>query len=67
MALSKRRREIRTIALTTAASMIEDYVSGGVEPEDIGLSESELEILDVENKKVAANLRKIASKLNNSA
>ena len=66
MSLSKRRREIRQISLTTAASMIEDYVSQGVTEEDIGLTDAEMEILDIENKKLAVKLRKMAAKLDKS-
>ncbi|WP_347364403.1 hypothetical protein [Vibrio vulnificus] len=50
-------------ALTTAASMIEDYVSSGVDPDDIGLTDKQLEIMDQENKKLAAKLYAMAEKL----
>ncbi|MEH6454870.1 MAG: hypothetical protein V7749_00980 [Cocleimonas sp.] len=66
MALSDKRREIRIISLTTAASMIEDYVSSGVTTEDIELSEDEIEMLGTENKKTAAKLRAMAAKLEQS-
>lgn len=63
MSLGQERRMIRKIALTTAASMIEDYVSSGVNYDDIGLTEKQLEIMDQENKKIADKLRLQASKL----
>lgn len=63
MALGQERRMIRKLALTTAASMIEDYVSSGVSEEDIGLNERQLEIMDEENKKIANKLRLQAAKL----
>ncbi|ELP5729283.1 hypothetical protein QTV44_002549 [Vibrio vulnificus] len=54
---------IRRMALTTAASMIEDYVSSGVNYDDIGLTDKQLEIMDQENKKIANKLRFQAAKL----
>ena len=66
MALSEKRREICIISLTTAASMIEDYVSSCVTTEDIGLTEDEILILDIENQKTAAKLRSMAAKLEQS-
>jgi hypothetical protein len=63
VALGQERRMIRIMALTTAASMIEDYVSSGVDYDDIGLTEKQLEIMDAENKKIADRLRTQASKL----
>ena len=54
---------IRIVALTTAASMIEDYVSSGVNYDDIGLNERQLEIMDEENMKIASKLRLQAAKL----
>ncbi|WP_076415018.1 hypothetical protein [Shewanella sp. UCD-KL12] len=55
MDLSDKRREISIISLTTAASMIEDYVSSGVTTEDIDLSDDEIEMLGTENKKRLLN------------
>lgn len=63
MALGQEQRMIRITALTTAASMIEDYVSSGVNYDDIGLTERQLEIMDKENKKIANKLRLQADKL----
>lgn len=63
MALGQERRMIRRMALTTAASMIEDYVSSGVNYDDIGLTDKQLEIMDQENKKIANKLRFQAAKL----
>lgn len=63
MALGDTRRRMRIMSLTTAASMIEDYFSGGAENEEIGLTEEEAEIMEQENKKVAAKLYAMAEKL----
>ncbi|HCG6305594.1 TPA: hypothetical protein NJ145_004142 [Vibrio parahaemolyticus] len=51
------------MSLTTAASMIEDYLSGGAELDEIGLTEEEAEIMEQENKKLAAKLYAMAAKL----
>jgi len=51
------------MSITTAASMIEDYFSGGAEHEEIGLTEKEAEIMEQENKKLAAKLYAMADKL----
>jgi len=63
MALSDARRRLRIMSITTAASMIEDYFSGGAEHEEIGLTEKEAEIMEQENKKLAAKLYAMADKL----
>ncbi|WP_122053702.1 hypothetical protein [Vibrio sp. Evd11] len=63
MALGDTRRKLRIMSLTTAASMIDDYFSGGAEPVEIGLTEKEAEIMEQENKKVAAKLYAMAEKL----
>lgn len=63
VALGEERRMIRITALTTAASMIEDYVSSGVNYDDVGLTERQLEIMDKENMKIANKLRLQAAKL----
>lgn len=63
MALSDTRKRLRVMSLTTAASMIEDYFSGGAEHDEIGLTEEEAEIMEQENKKLAAKLYAMAEKL----
>jgi hypothetical protein len=63
MALGDTRRRLRVMSLTTAASMIEDYFSGGAEHDEIGLTEEEAEIMEQENKKLAAKLYAMAAKL----
>ncbi|MFS1436070.1 MULTISPECIES: hypothetical protein [Vibrio] len=63
MALGDTRRRMRIMSLTTAASMINDYFSGGADNEEIGLTEEEAEIMEQENKKVAAKLYAMAEKL----
>ena len=63
MALGDTRRRMRIMSLTTAASMIDDYFSGGADNEEIGLTEEEAEIMEQENKKVAAKLYAMAEKL----
>lgn len=63
MALGDTRRRLRVMSLTTAASMIEDYFSGGAEPDEIGLTTEEAEIMEQENKKLAAKLYAMAAKL----
>lgn len=54
------------MSLTTAASMIEDYVEQGLDEEVIGLTEEETEILEEENKKTARMLYTLANKLEKS-
>lgn len=54
------------MSLTTAASMIEDYVEQGIDEEAIGLSEEEVGILEEENKKTARMLYTLAKKLEKS-
>lgn len=63
MALGDTRRRMRIMSLTTAASMIDDYFSGGAEHDEIGLTEKEAEIMEQENKKLAARLYAMAEKL----
>lgn len=63
MALGDTRRKLRIMSLTTAASMISDYFSGGAEAEEIGLTDEEADIMEEENKKVAAKLYAMAEKL----
>lgn len=58
MALGQEQRMIRITALTTAASMIEDYVSSGVNYDDIGLTERQLEIMDSTCEVVAELLKR---------
>ena len=66
MALSATRKRLRIMSLTTAASMIEDYVEQGAEGKEIGLTDEEMDILEQENKKVAARLYAMAAKLKQS-
>lgn len=66
MALGSLRKKLRILSLTTAASMIEDYVEQGLDEEAIGLSEEEAEILEEENKKTARMLYTLANKLKKS-
>ncbi|CAH6947123.1 conserved hypothetical protein [Vibrio chagasii] len=66
MALSSLRKKLRIMSLTTAASMIEDYVEQGLDEEAIGLTEEETEILEEENKKTARMLYTLANKLEKS-
>ncbi|MFA0227789.1 hypothetical protein BCT46_23490 [Vibrio sp. 10N.261.46.E8] len=66
MALSSLRKKIRIMSLTTAASMIEDYVEQGLDEEAIGLSEEEVGILEEENKKTARMLYTLAKKIEKS-
>lgn len=66
MALSSLRKKLRIMSLTTAASMIEDYVEQGADGEEIGLTDEEMEILEEENKKTAKMLYAIAKKLEKS-
>lgn len=63
MALGDARRRLRIMSITTAASMIEDYFSGGAEHGEIGLTEEEAEIMEQENKKLASKLYAMAEKL----
>ncbi|WP_172380784.1 hypothetical protein [Vibrio sp. Vb339] len=49
------------MSIQTAASMIDDYFSGGAEPDEIGLTEEEAEIMEQENKKLAAKLYAMAN------
>ena len=64
MTISKRRLELRKQALETAASMIHDYTSGGMEPNEIGLEdEEELVLFDKECKSAAKRIYKIAEKI----
>ncbi|HIF9337708.1 TPA: hypothetical protein ACX6RO_001796 [Photobacterium damselae] len=43
--------------------MIEDYFSGGAEADEIELTEDEADIMDQENKRLAAKLYAMAAKL----
>lgn len=63
MALGDTRRRLRIMSLSTAASMIDDYFSGGADYDEIGLTEEEAEILEQENKRTAAKLYAMAEKL----
>lgn len=63
MALGATRKRLRILSITTAASMIEDYVEQGTEGKEIGLTDDEMDILEQENKKIAALLYAMAAKL----
>ncbi|MGR5328575.1 hypothetical protein [Photobacterium damselae] len=63
MALSDTRRALRIKSLRIAASLIEDYFSGGADADEIGLTEDEADIMDQENKRLAAKLYAMAAKL----
>lgn len=58
MGLSLVRRKLRAEALMIAGQMIEDYLQGGVTPEEFDLTEEEFAIFHEENMRLAEILYK---------
>lgn len=61
--LGEIRRSMRIDSLTTAASMIENYHSGGASAEELGYTDKEFKVFLEENKRTANLLMAMVKKL----
>ncbi len=61
--LGEIRRSMRIDSLTTAATIIENYHTGGAGPEELGITEKEYKVLLEENERTAKILMAMAEKL----
>ncbi|WP_139161921.1 hypothetical protein [Acinetobacter baumannii] len=61
--LTKQRREMRILALNNAASLVQHFASGGISPEEMGLTKRQWAIFEQENEGLVLTLQGMADQL----